>query len=322
MKLIKSPEPYSPAFGEVLYAVALDENEAGAEVSIFNSAVTEKIGIKKAAGAPEFTLNVADYLRAQADVKPFPVQPCGLIDGKERRVVSCIAHDNWSSSCPHTAGVAAVATNEPMCEAGPRSLARGEQDEISWVGAKGPVCARALFPDGGQKPIGVELGRVELSEPHLIALIVNADHLDRLLAVQGRAWDEFTRFSVELDFGDQKIAVFEYRIRPLNPRATRLAWWNRRGGVDLHTFEASVEHRAFEAAGSRVERTLRTACTTRAQALRLAEIPGAPRVWIVEGDTHIPVKAAVEKTFPIDDTEETVLEIRVAEIEKIPFPIL
>ena len=319
MEFLRSPEPYSPAFGEVLYAVSLDESEAGAEVSIFNSTVTEKIGIKKAPEAPEFILNVSDYLRSQVMITPFPVQPCGIIDAGERTFYSCIAHENRVSTQAHTAGIVPVGTNEPMCAPGGRALAENEQDEITWVAGTGSVFARACFAVGGKEPVEIHLGRAEVTASRMLALIVNGSDLARRLSQQGRVWDDFARFTVELHFDYKKIAAFDYRILPKNPRKTRLAWWNRHGGIDLHSFESTLENRLFEKGLGRVEKILRTACTTKAQALRLSEIPGAPRAWIVEGDAVRPVRVCREKAFPVDDLEKTALEIRVTESEKIPF---
>ncbi len=319
MELLRSPEPYSPAFGEVLYAVSLDESEVGEEVGIFNSAATEKIGIKKALEAPEFILNVSDYLRSQVMIKPFPIQPCGIIDAGERVVFSCIACRDRVFAQPHTAGIVPVGTNEPMCGAEVRYLAEDEQDEISWIAGAGTVFARALFTDGGKEPVKIHLGRAEITEKQPIALIVNGGHLARLLTKQGRTWEEFNRFTVELHFNYQDIKSFEYRIRPLNSRKTRLAWWNRHGGIELCSFEATRETRRFERSQSRTEKILRTAFTTRREAVQLSEIPGTPQAWIVDHDNIRPVRVLSDKEFTVDDTETVSLEVRVEEVEKIPF---
>ena len=287
MQIHSTPEPFSPAFGEIRYAVSLRHDEKGGEISIFNSPVTEKIGIKKATEAPVFTLQVSDYVRSQIHIEPFPMQSCGLIEAGGRVFYSCIAYRDWACSTPHTAGVDPVETNQPMCDLAVRSLDADEQDEIGWIASEGVVFARALFRVDGET-VDIHLGRMEVSEPKMLALILNAGHLGELLLQRGVRWDDFSSFAVEIHSSYRPMACFEYRIRPHNCRKTRLAWWNRYGGIDFHTFEGvRSEERKIEKntvpAGDRTlnlsakgyrQKNILTACTTRAQAERLSGIAG------------------------------------------------
>lgn len=334
MQIIKAPEPFSPAFGEILYVVSLTEEEKGAEIGIFNSPVTEKIGIKKATEAPEFTLNVSDYVRSQVAIRPFPVQDSGIIDASERIFQSCIAPDGRVAASPHTAGIAPVGENEPMCDPTVRFLGENEQDEICWIAGTGTVFARVLFPAAADEdPIDIHLGRAESDEPRMLALILNSGHLDHLLQQRGEKWEDYSRFTVEIHFDYRKIVSFEYRIRPKNPGKTRLAWWNRYGAIDFYSFESTSQERMnFErkqvAAGNRTvrlssqgrrEKTLHTARTTREQAAWLSDIAGSPQVWIAENDVFIPAEILNEKPFPVNDPEETTIELRVAYSQTTPY---
>jgi hypothetical protein len=333
MQIINTPEPFSPAFGEILYAVALTEEERGAEIAIFNSAGQAMIGIKKATEVPEFSLNVADFLRSQVTIEPLPRQVCQIIEAPDRLFRSLIAHGDWTASQLHTAGIVPVGMNEAMCDPGLRSLGPDEQDEIGWVAGAGTHFARALFPITGKDPLEIQLGRIEIAEPRMLALIVNSDDLDLGLQQRGWGWDDFDRFTVEIHFNYQKITAFEYVVRPSNRSKTRLAWWNRQGAIDFHSFEStSREERLFEkreadtgnrkmpvSAQCQLIRTLHTAHTTREQALRLSQIVGSPQVWIAEGDTFIPVEIRSEKPFPIAENGETAIELQVVGTEPLLF---
>ena len=332
MQILRTPEPFSPAFGEIRYAVSLTDDEKGGEIGIFNSAVTEKIGVKKAAEAPEFTFHVSDYVRSQVHVEPLPPQGCGLVETPGRLFYSCIAHGEWAASTPHTAGVEAVGRNEPLTVRRSRSLAADEQDEIGWVAAEGTVFARALFPLDGAECVELHLGRAEVSEPRLLALILSAPNLVEWLLQRGYRWEDFPGFVVEIHAGYQLMARFEYRIRPIHPRKTRIAWWNRRGGIDFHTFEhvknegRTIEKSTAEIAGrtlvlgaqARRQKTVATARTTCAEAEHLSEIAGAPQVWVVEDGEAVPVETP-GGTFVPDDPDRTAFELPLMYSEPIHF---
>jgi hypothetical protein len=304
MHTIQTPGPFSPAFGEILYTLSLDEAEKGEEISIFNSAVTEKIGIKKATEAPEFTLNVSDYVRSQIQIEPFPAQDSGIIDAHGRVWNSCIAYRDWASTHPHTAGIVPVGMNEPMCERPIRRLADNEQDEICWVAGEGNVFARALFPVEGTDAVEIHLGRREMSAPGMLALILNSRHLDTLLQQRGMKWEYFREFTVEIHADYQPMARFEYRIPPHNCGKIRFAWWNRHGAIDHYSFESlqkeeiTVSKRQIEAgdrkwnlsAQSRKTGVAATACSTRSHSEWLAGMAAAPRVWVACGERYVPVE--------------------------------
>lgn len=326
MQIQETPEPFSPAFGEILYTLSLEESEKGEEISIFNSAVTEKIGVKKATDAPLFTLNVGDYVRSQVDIEPFGRQPCGIVEASGRMWKSCIAYRDWAAECLHTAGVAALEPNEPMSDAPRRSLAAGEQDEIAWVADTGTVFARALFSTEENETVEMRLDEREVAQPEIVALILNADDLDLRLRERGKKWGDFRAFSVEIHTALGRVARFDYRIRAANGSGRRLAWWNRYGGVDFHTFEAVrreeavVERNLPVSSRSRRAWTLATAASTREQGRWLAALAAAPRVWAVEGDRFIPVEVADSKVSVFDPkelgVEVTVVEAQTTEYQR------
>ena len=322
MQLINAPVPFSPAFGEILYTLSLSEEEKGEEISIFNSAVTEKIGIKKAADAPEFSMNVSDYVRSQIRIEPFPWQDSGIIEAIGRTWYSCIAHQDWASINPHTAGIVPAGMNELLCENIIRYLGDSEQDEICWIAGEGPVSARILFPVSGSDPVEIPLGQKEVAKPKILALILNSKHLNLLLQKQGKKWNDFSAFSVEIYASYELMARLEYRIRPHNCSKTRFGWWNRQGGIDFYSFEVcrkeemQVVKQQLLAGEKKVNLTARstktgivaTACTTRKNAEWIARIAAAPQVWIVENEQFVPVGIS-SLNIPIYDPDLSEVEI-------------
>ena len=332
MNLIQTPEPFSPAFGEILYAVSLEEAERGREIGIFNSPVTEKIGIKKATEAPVFNLHVSDYVRSQIGIEPFPRRECAIIDASERTYYSCIAYGNWASSTPHTAGILPVALNEPMTGQKIRFLGEDEQDEIGWIAEKGPVFARALFPVKGNEPLDIHLGRMEVDEPRMLGLVINSGHLDQRLRERDYRWGDFSRFILEIHSSHRVVSRFEYRIRPHNCHKTRLAWWNRYGAIDFYSFETireikyniekkQVGHESRKrntVSTSRPEIRVATACATREQIQWLSGIAGAPQVWVEEKERFVPVEM-LDFSLPVYHPDRTDFEIRFQYAEGSPF---
>jgi len=335
MQILRTPEPFSPAFGEILYAVSLTEDEKGEEISIFNSAVTEKIGIKKATEVPTFNLNVSDYVRSQIRIEPFARRECGIMEAIQRTFYSCIAHQEWASTNPHTAGIVSMGMNKPLCEPVIRRISEDEQDEICWIATDGPVSARALFPLHDKDPIEIYLGREEIVDPKMLALIINGPNLNNLLQQRGYAWSDFSQFAVEVYASHRLMSRIEYRIRPYNSNKIRLAWWNRQGAIDMYSFEAVKEvhykvekeqvaanemTRQYSGTG-RKEMSVVTGCSTRQQDQWLAQIIGAPQVWMEQKEKWMPVQI-LNTTFPLYHPEKTEIEIRFAESVSTPFQSL
>jgi hypothetical protein len=323
MEIIRQPRPYSPAFRDILYTVALDQSEKGAEISIFDSPVTRKIGIKKTTEAPLFTLNVADYVRSQIDLRPLPIQPSGIVRTPEREIRSCIASGDRVCTTPHIAGIVEAGTGRMLTESFERRIGPGDQDEIAWVAEPGPVSARALFRGAADVPEEVFLGRYEVPGTEPVALVLNASHLANLLAERQSAWGDFHAMTVEIYSNYEQIAGFDYTLCPENPDGVRMCWWNRYGGIDHYRFEAGreqgvdVERSAVRIGdrnlvlASRLRKTglAVAARTTRAGAERLAEIAAAPQVWLVEGERFIPVEIT-EKQIVTHNEELTEIGFR------------
>lgn len=314
MKLIRQPEDFSPAFQEILYTVALEEGKKGAEVSIFNSPVTEKIGIKQVGESLEFTLNVADYVRSQIRLEPVSFRESGIIHTPERAYNSCIAYDTWACRVPHIAGKVAVTTNRLLSGRLNRTLGEDEQDEVSWIAEEGPVSARAIF-QGKNGSLEIYLGRREVKEREMVTLILNGSHLGKLLAQQERKWADFSTMSVLIHHDFQPVGELSCRLDDPNEGKTRLCWWNRYGGIDYHTFESPPETvmiRAKEAisAGngtvvlpSKSHKKIKaaTAYTTEKQAEELAELLSSPQVWLVQEAHFIPVTITGDRLITRND---------------------
>jgi hypothetical protein len=233
----------------------------------------------------------------------------------------------------HLAGIVEAGTGRVLTDAFERSLRPGEQDEIAWAAEPGPVSARALLNGRAGAPVELVLGRREVSETELVALVLNAADLESRLAESGRTWGEFSRASVEIYANFERIAAFDYALRPACSGGARLCWWNRSGGIDHHTFEVcreqgvDVEKSSVRTGGrsrvltSRLRKTAfaATAPATRARAERLAALAAAPQVWLAEGDRFVPVELS-EKRVVTHDEQMTEIGFRFEHTEVEPYP--
>lgn len=332
MVIINSPSPYSPAFREIPYTVGLDEAERGGEITILDTTGSRSVGVKRAATAPQFTLDTGDHTRSGIDLRPLAVQPSGIVATPEREFRSGIAAGSLLCVTPHTAGVVEAGLDRVLTDALERSLGPDEQDEIGWVASPGPVSARALFsgPCGG---IELFLGRHEAPAARMVALVLNGAHLADRLAEKRRAWRDFDEMTVEIHANFARIAVVRYTLRPACAAGARLCWWNRLGGIDHHRFEeyrrrgVAIERSAVSLAGgirtidSRLRRTgqLVTTGADPAAAERIAAAAAAPRVWLIEADLFTPVEI-VDRQIALRDERPAEISLRFeyTEVELYP----
>jgi len=332
MQLLSAPEPFSPAFGEVLYSVSLGENEIGQEISIFNSGISEKIGLKKANYAPVFTLDVTDYLRSQVRIEPLVRQQCGIVEMYQRVFNSCIAYQDWASIVQHTAGIVAVGVNVPLHDSHARSLAADEQDELCWIAGEGVVHARIVFYRQQGNPLVVKMGERTVERRQMLGLVLNGEHLCELLQVFSCQWDDFFRFTVEVHDSHDLLFSVNYRMRGHSCGKVRMAWWNRYGGIDFYTFETLRVHRqTVEKTGmtnpdgflplgciGRESMTVATACRNREHDKWLGQMMGAPQVWVEQNAAFVPVRVT-DNNLPVYDEEKTEIEMSFELAAAVPF---
>lgn len=320
MELLYAPEPFSPAFGEILYAVSVNENEKGSEINILDSNTDEIIGIKKVGESPVSYLNVADYVQYQIRINPLPRQDSGMIKIPERIFYSGIACQGWKSKNPHTAGIRSAEPYTLLRENESYWLGEGEQDEICWIAKTGNLSAKALFPVDGEDSVEIGLGNINVSEKTMIALVLNSKHLEEEIRIQGKKWSDLTHFFVEIYTEEELKIRIEYRIKPHNCGKIRMAWWNCYGGIDFYSFETVTEETAITEKTNTPDNRLnfpkktkiqKKASTTwgyKKKAQWLAGMMAAPQVWMEENGTFIPVKIQDNK-MTVQHPEKNAIEI-------------
>lgn len=335
MNIFQVPEPFSPAFQDIFYKISLDENEQNAEISIFNSPLTQKIGIKKGTEFPIFTLNAADYLRSQVAIKPIAPQNSGIILTPERVFQSCIAFGSSTFTTPHTAGIEKIEVNGLMSDARERRIGPDEQDEIPLLVDAGNLTARIIFNDKQGDCMEIGLGSLDFSSKHLATIVINTGNLLEIMETQGKNWEDFISMAVPIYNKGVLICEIRYRMMPHNCNKTRLCWWNRYGAIDYYTFETagpteeSITREQIDYNGrsrqtlgtSHKTGSVTTTSTTKEQAEWLAGCATSPQVWIADGANFIPIEITDDRLM-IHDKNATALTLHYRHSDPIRYQTL
>jgi len=314
MNVSVMPPDYGSAFREACFVVDNLNAPQGVDVEIRAVGDDNPLGTKRIHAAGTATVNVAPYVRRRLSPTPLCGRGQGFF-GDAGRGVSCyIAAEGFSSAAVTLcAGVEAAPLNR-LLSASPDAVTirPGERDELpiiseDWVR---PVVS---FRRGGTLYTDTSIeGR---NAAGIVAVVIDAGAvIASYTRLTGGAADELEEFSVRLVLEQEGYAdrVLErhYTVDRESVGGMRLAWVNRYGAVDYHTFgtvdEVRVEgsHTSIEtangmrtAATSAVRRTrlISEPCDARA-AEWLAEIFSSPAVWAVEGGTIERVEAEPGET--------------------------
>jgi hypothetical protein len=258
-------------------------------------------------------VDVAPYVRRLFAPTPMCGHPPGLHEATGR-VVRCGIEvaGRVSPTVPLCLGTDDAPVDTILSAAPARVAIRpGERDELSVVTGGGGVTATFVFPEGA----GSRVHYLPAAEGMATMVVSPEDAAKQFAALTGRPAAELRQFAVELtltgaaaggdsgatdpgsaaiDSGRRNLRR-DYLLEPTLREGVRLAWVNRFGAVDYHTFPAATERRV---AGSRLRilseggyRTVATAAAVSetlvgepcdaATAQWLAEIHSSPAVWRV-----------------------------------------
>lgn len=240
------------------------------------------IGRKRmyAADDRSLTVNVAPYVRSMLETALFSAP---LRSAPVRVVVAGAGVATYTS--PYVT-LAAGRKNLPanrILSAEPDEAVVGEYDfdEVAIV-TSATVQPELVFVKDGREHLYMGLDSVASKE----MIVIKADvrkWLIRLMSVANVPYDDVDRFILRLRLVSGAVqTIVERRYRVANrPAGVRLAWVNRYGAVDFHTFPTVEKqtHRPGETLHTLLSEPLGAA-----GAEWLAEILSAPTVWRMDAD--------------------------------------
>jgi hypothetical protein len=314
MRITRSPEAYQSMFRPACFTIE-DMSQAPDGVDIEISAVgrVEPLGAKRlypAAARATATVNVAPYARRVFDPAPMCGSAAGIYPAAGRHVACFVSGGEVASPAVVLCGGSHDAEWNSLLSAAPEAvkIAPGEKDEMSVI-SEDWIFPVVTFSREGVTYTDTSMGRC--SAEGVVTAVVDADAVaERFRSLTGGATSELAEFTVRLkldQYGFSGRKIERRYTLDRTPRAgRRLAWVNRYGVVDYHTFPACEE---FRSTGGRtvVETTAgpRTVATRARQSLRLisepcgaveaewlSEIFSSPAVWMIDGADFEKVEVA------------------------------
>lgn len=322
--MIYSADPtlYGSVFRPVCFELTEVDAPEGLDVRILDMSFRE-LGAKRFYAQGGLTIDVGPYMRALLAPEPIVSKGHGCHKVPERVAEALLAIGDVTSGCMSMGGtddtpVGAIGSAAPVRV----SIRPGERDEIPLIPREGTTAPKITFTHGGVLHTDLSLG----GAPYVTSPLAVVVDVDTVLAawrrLTGAAYDALAEFTVEVCSEEARI----YTLDHYGSGGVRLAWLNRFGGVDYHTFP-TVRQTLFEGSRTRVATIngFRTLATAAAQSTRLVSAPcsegesmwlseifSSPVVWRIAGTAfeRVEVSAGRVETSPL---KPTVVELTIEE---------
>jgi hypothetical protein len=314
MNIIASPTRYGSAYRPACFSLEDVQAPDGVDIEICVPGEYAPLGVKRIYSADTASVNVAPYARRLFAPTPVTDRGAGIYTAEGRTAVCFIAAPAvapaFSSSSVALCGGSEDAPLNTLLSAAPQivKIALGERDEMAvisddWVS---PV---VTFRRGNVTYTDTSMGR--RNSEGILAAVVDADAVcSSYERLTGGAASELTEFTVRLKLEQEgytgRVLERRYTIDRTVNGGRRLAWVNRYGAIDLHTFPVAGE---FRSGGSRTRilsaAGYRTVATSAGQSLKLlsepcdastaewlSELFSSPAVWMVRGGEFERVEVA------------------------------
>ncbi len=282
------PPEHGSAFRPACFTLAGVQAPGGIDIEIRSGAGNEPLGVKRIYSSGEASVNVAPYVRRLLEPSPMCGGAAGIHVGTARTATCFLFAPGFVSETVTLCGGSENALPNILLSAAPSvvKIAPGEKDEMGIISGDRVYC-----------DISFSRGEIHYIEPMgqrnaagMLAAVIDADAVCRAYASRtGGEASEPADFTVRLrlDQPGFESAVIERKyILERNVRTgRRLAWINRYGAVDYHTFPVCEEFRSG-GGRSRIETPAgyRTVATRMEQSLKLLSEPcDAPTAeWLSE----------------------------------------
>ncbi len=302
MYVISTPAPYGSIFRSPVFRFGDATSASGIDFSVNVSGVSNTVNTKRLYPSGTASVNAAPYLRGQLRIEPLTAYSMN-IGFVNSRIARCrVTADGIASpQVPLTGGTEDATPFKVLSAAPEKSVLRpGECDEIAFITGAGYVVKPFVSMRYGNA-LSTYSGLMPVTGDGVIAMPVVMSEVDKLFTqTTGKAAENLVEFTVSLRItpsggGSDLYLQRFYKVDRNSVGGVRLAWVNRYGSVDYHTFPES-RGVVFEGNRTRIQtpdgpRTVATAakCTETfasgpcdpATAEWLAEIFSSPAVWKV-----------------------------------------
>jgi hypothetical protein len=308
MYSISSPKQYRSAFREPCFVVG--DVAAASDMTI--TADGNPVGVKRIYPIGAATINPGPYIRRAFSIEPALRNSLVPFVCAGRSVACQISSGAYRSDTVYLTGGTEDAPVGEILSAAPETvvLRRGEYDEIPFITAGRSVVMNAVFfHDGGERRENLNS---QLTDRRMMVMCVSMDLMCLYFTgLTGLDAEHLRRFTLEFTMpaapeGPEIVIRRNYLFDRSAGSGVRLAWINRYGAIDCHTFPVRSESRV---AGSRTRvetpagyRTVATATEQSTTLLSgpcdertaewLAEVFSSPAVWVVSGSSTKRVEVA------------------------------
>jgi hypothetical protein len=330
MEIISIPRQYMSAFDSPCFEISGVATPL--DVVIGSDSETpgrpRPVGSKRIYPASRVSVNAGPYVRQGLVIEPvfgektaektetgIPTAALTPIAVPKRTLSCLISAGGLNSAAAILTGGTEDAPLGAILSAAPEkvSIRPGETDEIAFITGGSPLMVDLTWETtGGEVTETLTDG---LSHHGMIVVPVDADSVAALFETRtGVPADKLQGFRIELRTPDNPDTTRRYTLDRTSTGGKRLAWVNRFGAVDYHTFPVVAESRhsgsrtrietpagfrTGATGGGSVERLLSAPCDP-SMARWLAEIYSSPAVWVVG---YNPQKAAIPGVEKIEKVE-------------------
>lgn len=303
--LTAKPEKFSSVYKPVIYTITKTGTEKETVQILKNDA--EVIGLKQFVNEGVIAVNVAEYYRNLIETDPIIDDSLTFIPASKRTVTARI-DVTADSSVLLTSGINNLALSTLLSNApNPRTLAPGEWDELSYLVDEQVLAGTIIvsFKNGEKSSLQIPNSSID----GVAVLVVHYDSIAEALKLQGKDPMDMVSILVKPTLGCYDLPKVNYQIGK-HTQNVRLAWWNRKGGIDYYSFKADLD-RSYSTERTKIktatgwrtvsaeeedERNISSGALSSFMLDWLREIVSAPKVWLIEAG----------KATPIDITSDTV----------------
>jgi hypothetical protein len=316
MKVVSTPANYGSAFLPACFTLSEINAPDGIDLDIMPANGSVPLGTKRIYSSTTAQVNVAPYARRLLSPLPLCGRDAGIYASGGLNASCYIAAPSAGFTSPVVTlcgGTEGVPANT-LLSAAPTTvtIAPGERDELSIVSEDvvAPVTAFRRGTVSYNNPMAGVRGT------GIVTAVVDVDAVLHAWTLRtGAPAEELDAFSVRLKLSqagyENHVVERKYQIdhtthNPAGVRGWRLAWLNRFGAIDYHTFPVEGEFRSggghttiVSAGGMRTmstetrqsQKLMSEPCNART-AEWLSEIFSSPVVWMVDGGGYERVEVA------------------------------
>lgn len=308
MEITSTPAQRSSAYRDALFTLSASETET-IDLEIREDTQNLLLGKKRLTGQTSYTVNVSNYAQRCLNVTPWRSNTTTFSYPTQRMASIRIQTENQQSTVTLSSGLEPILFFEKLSNAPDKAqITPNQGDEINMYADLSRMYADVVLDPANRNQ------RIRLAEKQaqigLFSLYFSMPHLaQKIEESELGTLDEYNNLELQLITEyDELVFKRQYTLIKPTPNTLRLCWWNRYGQIDYHTFkqtETTVlidKKRIYTSQGYKT-----TGCQTETrynlisdylnnqQMQWLHELAAAPKAWIDNGNTFLPVEILTQQ---------------------------